>query len=174
MNSRIYHRQQFIHLCCLQKMIRWRYLSRRDVTRSLDSDVHCCLPTSVRSLRRQNFSAFISSLNRYLLKFRLVPTIQSVVKVPNLNVSHPFPFNLYVEMKWKKTTISVGNRKPAKTHQFSHAFVCINVKIWWAEWTMAAGLSENGLWLNLITREHVLRFCQPVVCACTILSTRGG
>lgn len=61
-----YHRQQWTHLCCLQKTIRWRYLSKQDVTRSLDLNVHYCLPTSVRSLRRQNFSAFVSRLNWYV------------------------------------------------------------------------------------------------------------
>lgn len=39
----IYQRRWGIHPCCLQKFIRWRFLSRQDVTGSLHSDVPCCL-----------------------------------------------------------------------------------------------------------------------------------
>ncbi len=34
-----YQRQRRIHLCCLQKSIRWRHLTRQEVKLTLDSDV---------------------------------------------------------------------------------------------------------------------------------------
>ncbi len=53
-----YQRQRRIHLCCLQKSIRWRYLMRQEVKITLDSDVPWCLPTLEGVLRRQHFFSF--------------------------------------------------------------------------------------------------------------------
>ncbi len=53
-----YQRQWRIHLCCLQKWIRWRYLMRQEVKLTLDSDVPWCLPTLECCLQRQYFSVF--------------------------------------------------------------------------------------------------------------------
>ncbi len=60
-----YQRQRMIHLCCLQKSIRWRYLMRQEVKLTLDSDVPWCLPTLECVLRRQHFSVFGCSLALY-------------------------------------------------------------------------------------------------------------
>ncbi len=51
-----YQRQRRIHLCCLQKYIRWRYLMKQEIKLTLDSDVPWCLPTLECVLRRQHFS----------------------------------------------------------------------------------------------------------------------
>ncbi len=53
-----YQRQRKIHLRCLKKSIRWRYLMRQEVKLTLDSGVHWCLPTLECCLRRQHFSVF--------------------------------------------------------------------------------------------------------------------
>ncbi len=53
-----YQRQRRIHLCCLQKSIRWRHLMRQEVKLTLDSDMPWCLPTLKCVLRRQHFSVF--------------------------------------------------------------------------------------------------------------------
>ncbi len=57
-----YHRQRRIHLCCFQKSLIWKYLSKQDVTRSLDSDMPWCPRTSLSCLCRQHYSAFRCSL----------------------------------------------------------------------------------------------------------------
>ncbi len=62
-----YQRQRRIHLCCLQKSIRWRYLMRQDVKLTLDSDVPWYLPTLKCVLRRQHFSVF--GCSRCVLEF---------------------------------------------------------------------------------------------------------
>ncbi len=51
-----YQRQRRIHLCCLQKSIRWRHFMRQEVKLTLDLDVPWCLPALKCVLRRQNFS----------------------------------------------------------------------------------------------------------------------
>lgn len=48
------HRQQSIHLCCLWKSLIWGYVSSQYVTQSVDSDMPCCLPTTICCLRRQD------------------------------------------------------------------------------------------------------------------------
>ncbi len=53
-----YQRQRRIHLCCLQKSIRWRHLMRQEVKLSLHSDVPWCLPTLKCVLRKKHFSVF--------------------------------------------------------------------------------------------------------------------
>ncbi len=58
-----YQRQRRIHLCCLLKSIRWRYLMRQEVKLTLDSGVHWSLPTLECCLRREHFSVFGCSHN---------------------------------------------------------------------------------------------------------------
>ncbi len=53
-----YQRQRKIHLRCLKKSIRWRYLMRQEVKLTLHSGVHWSLPTLECCLRRQHFSVF--------------------------------------------------------------------------------------------------------------------
>ncbi len=68
-----YQRQRRIHLCCLQKLIRWRYLMRQEVKLTLDSDMPWCLPTLKCVLRRQHFSVFGCSLcvtSKYRKRYR--------------------------------------------------------------------------------------------------------
>ncbi len=64
-----YQRQRRIHLCCLQKSIRWRHLMRQEVKLTLDSDVPWCLPTLKCVLRRQHFSVFGCSQRFFLVLF---------------------------------------------------------------------------------------------------------
>ncbi len=59
-----YQRQRRIHLCCLQKSIRWRYLMRQEVKLTLDSNVPWCLPTLECYLRRRHFS--VSGCSRWI------------------------------------------------------------------------------------------------------------
>ncbi len=59
-----YQRQRRIHLCCLQKSIRWRPLMKQEVKLTLDSDMPWCLPTLKCVLRRQHFSVFVCSHRR--------------------------------------------------------------------------------------------------------------
>ncbi len=55
-----YQRQRRIHLCCLQKSIRWRYLMRQEVKLTLDSDVPWCLPASEGSIFQLSDAAYVS------------------------------------------------------------------------------------------------------------------
>ncbi len=61
-----YQRQRRIHLCCLQKSIRRRYLMRQEVKLTLDTDIPWCLPTLKCILRRQHFSVFGCSHRQWL------------------------------------------------------------------------------------------------------------
>jgi len=67
---------QRIHPCCLQKFIRGRFLSRQNVTGSLDSDMPCFLSTSVFCLRRVQ-----PVYNRHHNSLRLFTLVKT--KVPN-------------------------------------------------------------------------------------------
>ncbi len=53
-----YQRQRRIHLRCLQKSIRWRYLMRQEVKLTLDSDVPWCLDASEGSIFQFSDAAY--------------------------------------------------------------------------------------------------------------------
>lgn len=157
-----------MHLCCSEKKqkqqkktpIRWTCPSTQNVTWSLDLDVHCCLPTCVCSLQRLYFSAFGSSMNWYVLKSRLVPSFQTLVKVHSLNLHTSFPTNSRLKGNEKNQIYFFGEQKTGKdmsVQREARMLLCVStvkVEIWRAAMTVATGPSENGLWLNLIIRER--------------------
>lgn len=145
-----------MHLCCLQK--------QSDEGISVDRMWHdhwiqMCIVAFLPSYPPCGGSIFqllgASWIN--MLKSHLYSALQTVAKVPSLNL-HP------LSLFWNEMKKYDSFRWGTENRQW-HVFVCIRVKLWRAELTMTAGLSENGLWLNLITRERLPPIL-PAGCVC--------